>query len=113
MFSKKLIVAGLIAATTLTAVPANAGGLAVQFGFGADSYGPGIGWKHGPYGPAWQHHRLSPQEVRYILHREGYRNIRFLDARGPVYQVHARRFGRSFFLVVSARDGDILARHRA
>jgi hypothetical protein len=109
MFSKKTIAAGLIAVTTLAAVPANANGITVQFGFGNPGFGWNPGHRHGA--PIWQH-RLSPREVRSILRRHGYRAIRFLDARGPVYQVSARRFGHTVFLVVSARNGDILSRHR-
>lgn len=115
MVSKKIIAAGLIAATALTAVPANAAGLNFQFGFG-----PGYnshGWNQGPrhhdrHGPRWRHQRVSQWEVRSILRRHGFRGIRFVDTRGPVYQVRAWRRGHPFVLVVSARDGDILSRHR-
>ncbi len=111
MFSKT-IAAGVVAATALTAVPANAANFNFQFGFG------GPNWNHGPQrhddhrGGRWQQHRLSQWEVRSILRGHGYRGIRFFEVRGPVYQVHAWRHGRSFFLVISARDGDILSRQR-
>ncbi len=117
MFSKTMIAAGLIAATTLIAVPANAG-VTVKFGFGAPGYGwnhapHGHGWKHAPYGHGWQHKTLSQRDVSRILHRQGYRHVQVLDRRGPVYQVRARKFGRAFYLVVSARNGAILSQHRA
>lgn len=108
MFSKKTIAAGLIAVTTLTAVPANAASFGFHFG------APGWGWSPGPHhGPRWQTHRLSQREVRGILRHQGFRFIDFLDTRGPVYQVRARKHGRGFFLVVSARNGNILSMHRA
>lgn len=114
MLSKTTLAATLIAATALTAVPANAGGLNFQFGFGPGFNAPG--WSHGPgnhhQGPSWRHQRVSEWEVRSILRNHGYRNIRFLATRGPIYQVQAWRHGRGFFLVVSARDGDILSRQR-
>jgi hypothetical protein len=112
----KTIAAGLIAITSLAAVPANAGGLTVEFGFGGGhgqnwgSQGGGHNW--GGHGPYRHQARLSTQEVRFILRGNGYRNIQFVDNRGPVYQLRARKNGRTFFLVVSARDGEILSRQR-
>ena len=47
-----------------------------------------------------------------MLRRDGYRAIRFFDDRGPVYQLRASKHGRDFFLVVSARNGEILSRQR-
>ena len=122
MITKTTIAAALIALTTLTAVPAQA--LTVDFNFG----GPGYGWGGGP-GYGWSgggrhfdrddrdrdhrwHHRLSRQEVRWILRERGYRNIRFFDDHGPVYQLRARRHGDTYYLVVSARSGEILSRNR-
>ena len=107
MFSKKTLAAALIAATTLTAVPASADSLNFHFGFGNS----GSGW-HG--NPGWQHHdrRVSPQEVRHILRNQGYRQIDFLDRSGRTYEVRARKNGRTFYIVVSARSGEIISRNR-
>ncbi len=115
MLSKNLIAAGLIAATALTAVPANATGFTFHFGNG----GPGFSWGYGgpghgyrDRGHRWGHHRLSPREVRWMLRERGYYKIRFMDRRGPVYQVRAKKRHRAFVLVISARSGEILSRHR-
>lgn len=118
MISKTMIAAGLIAVTSFAAVPANASGITVQFGHGghgghgwSGQGGSGYGWsQHGRQ--RWQHQRLSQHEVQRILRHRGYRHIRFVDARGPVYQLRAVHHGRPFFLVVSARDGEILSRNR-
>lgn len=116
MLSKNLIAAGLIATTALTAAPASAAGLSFHFGNG----GPSIVLSHGPmYGQRWgghrwghRHRRLAPREVRWILRDRGFHHIRFMDRRGPVYHVRAKKRHRTFVLVVSARSGEILSRHR-
>jgi hypothetical protein len=59
------------------------------------------------------HHRLSTDEVRGMLRSSGYRQIRFHDNSGPIYQVSARMHGNRYFLIVSARTGEILSRNRA
>jgi len=115
MNTKTTIAAALIALTSLTAVPAQA--LTVDFNFGGPGYGWGggqhYGWSGG-YSDRRDHfrHRLSRQEVRWILRERGYRNIRFFDDHGPVYQLRARRHGDTYYLVVSARSGEILSRNR-
>ena len=121
MITKTTIAAALIALTSLTAVPAKA--FTIDFNIG----GPGHGWSnpnHGWSNPNrgwsdrnWGHddhwrNRLSRQEVRSILRDRGYRNIRFFDDRGPVYQLRARKHGDTYFLVVSKRSGEILSRNR-
>ncbi len=111
MISKTTIAAALIALTTLSALPAQASGITVEFGFG----GSGYGWSGGGHGSGshqMRRQRLSTEEVRWILRSDGYRNIRFFDDRGPVYQLRARKHGRTYFLVVSARSGEILSRNR-
>jgi hypothetical protein len=110
MISKKLIAAGLIAAASLTAVPASANGGAVGFSYGNPGWS-GPGWNH-QHRHHWQHRRLYPGQVRWILRQRGYRHIRFVDTRGPVYQVSARWHGRAYFLVLSARNGEVLSRIR-
>lgn len=56
------------------------------------------------------HYRtLSPREVRTILRREGFREIRYVDRRGSVYRAHAEnRRGRDVLVTVSARTGAVL-----
>ncbi len=117
MITTKTIAAGLVAITTLSAVPASAAGFNFQFGPGPSYHGHhdnrggyGQDWRHGR---DWRHDRVSTDQVRFMLRRDGYRAIRFLDDRGPVYQVRASKHGRDFFLVISARDGEVLSRHRA
>lgn len=106
----KTIAAGIIAIAGLTAVPANAGGLTVEFGYGDNA---GYGWGDRDRGGRHHHmQRMSTQEVRWMLRDRGYNAIRFVDTRGPVYQLRARKNGRTFFIVVSARDGEILSRQR-
>jgi hypothetical protein len=106
MISRKTIAAGLIALTSFAALPAQAHQIEIQIGSGF-----GVGWSDGSHVNHWRH-RLSPQEVRWMLRDRGYRNIRFLDDHGPVYQLRARKFGEVYYLVVSARSGEILARNR-
>jgi hypothetical protein len=111
MFAKT-IAAGLIAATALTAVPARADNFSIQFGFGAPGYGTNHGhWDRGHHDRD-RRNGVSPREVRWILQGRGYHHIRFVDRRGPIYQVRASKNGRDFFLVVSARNGDIVSRNR-
>jgi hypothetical protein len=114
MISKTTIAAGLIALTSLASVPANASNLTIEFGnFG---YGGGYSWDHdrdrGDRGYRHMRHRLSPEEIRWILRDRGYRNIRFFDRQGAVYEVRARKRGETYYLVVSARSGEILSRNR-
>jgi lysophospholipase len=109
MITTKTIAAGIIALTTLSAVPANASGVTVQFGngpnWGYQGNGHGGGYRH-----HWQRHRLSVDEVRWMLRDSGYRAIRFFDTNGPVYQLRASKRGRDFFLVINARSGPAGAR---
>lgn len=111
MITTKTIAAGIIALTTLSAVPANASGITVQFGDG-----PNWGYHDNGYGGGYRHHRqrsrLSVEEVRWMLRDSGYRAIRFFDTNGPVYQLRASKRGRDFFLVINARSGEILSRQR-
>jgi|1185.fasta_scaffold623646_1 hypothetical protein len=113
MFTRTTIAAALISLTTLAAVPAQASHLNVEIGIGA----PDHGW-NGGHGHRYVHgdyhrmHRLSTEEVRWMLRDSGYRQIRFLDDHGSVYQLRARRHDDAFFLAVSARTGEILSRNR-
>ena len=118
MISKKTIAAGLIALTSLAAVPANAASFSIEIGqpgYGMGYGGPRNEWtdyededrgyRHGQY-------RLSRAEVRWMLRDRGYHRIRFLDDRGRVYEVRARKHGETYYLIVSARSGEILSRNR-
>ena len=113
MIAKKTIAAAVVALGVLAAVPASAGGVTVQFGYGQ----PGYGWNQGGWNPGhgWErprHRELSPQQVRRELRDRGYRQIRYVDRRGAVYQAVASKNGRAFYLVISARNGQILSRNR-
>jgi hypothetical protein len=120
MISKTTIAAALIALTSFAAVPANA--LTIDFHTGGMNDGWSGGPRHGRSDDNWSggysdhrdhwRHRLSRQEVRWILRERGYRNIRFFDDQGPVYQIRARKRGDTYFLVVSKRNGEIIARNR-
>jgi hypothetical protein len=103
----KTLAAGLVALATLTAVPAQAGGHGSGFGYGYSAPGWNGGGGHG-----WQNARLSGPEIRSIMRHHGYRQIEFVDRRGPTYELTARKQGRSYYIVVSAWTGEILARHR-
>ena len=114
----KTIAAGIVALTALTAVPASAASLEIQYGGGPswgyqgghDSYRGDRG--RGGYGNHWRHNRLSTEEIRWMLRSDGYHAIRFFDDRGPVYQLRASKRGRDYFLVVSARSGEVISRQR-
>ncbi len=119
MFAKTAIAAALISLGTLAA-PANAANFNMQFGYGSghhQGYHQGNQWGQGGNNWNWQHQqhrpqRLSAEEIRWMLRDSGYHAVRFFDSRGPVYQLTARKYGRSYFLVVSARTGDILSAQR-
>jgi hypothetical protein len=111
MFSKTAVAAALISLATLAAVPAQAGGISVEIGYGGSGYG-WSGNNHRGYGHQQRHYRLSTDEVRWILRNSGYRQIRFVDGHGPVYQLRAKKRGYTYFLVVSARNGEVLSRNR-
>ena len=109
MTFKKTIAAGIVAlAGLVAAVPANAGSsVSVQIEVG----GPSHGHYYGDH-RRWER-TLSPQQVRRILRDRGFRQINYVDRRGTIYQVRAvNRRGHRVALVVSARTGAILNRHR-
>jgi hypothetical protein len=129
----KTFAAGLVAVSTLAAVPASAasmnivagpGVVQVQYGQGY-GYGNGYGsgqdrdWR-GPrdehrYGNRWEYRQttMSPREIRRALRRQGYRDVYAMDRRGRVYHVRAENYrGRPVALVVSARTGEILSVRR-
>jgi hypothetical protein len=112
---KTTIVAALLSLSALTAIPAQAAEFTVAIGseWGGSGW-HGSGWERRGH---WRQHRrhenkLSSDEVRTLLRYFGYRHIRFHNDEGPVYQVSARKRGDFYFLVVSARTGEILSRNR-
>jgi hypothetical protein len=120
MTINKTIAAGLVALAALAAAPANAAGLSLSFGDGAvratvNEAGErhhDRGWDRGRWHDDWRR-TLSPREVRRILRDRGYREIRYLDRRGAIYQVHAVDYRHKHVgLVVSARNGAILTAYR-
>jgi len=113
MITKTTIAAALISLGTLAAAPTQASELSVAIGFD----NPGHRWSadNGYWHGDRRHDRgfrLSTDEERWMLRDRGYHQIRFFDDRGPVYQLRARKRGDVFFLVVSARTGEILSRSR-
>lgn len=75
----------------------------------------GGGHHHGGYGHGWNNHRpgrwgrLGPRQIRKSLRYQGYRHIRIMKHRGPVYVVKANGWrGARFRLVVDAFNGRIL-----
>jgi hypothetical protein len=105
MLLKNTLAAGVIAVAALVgSAPANAGsGPSVTIEFGHPGYG-----KH--YRGGDRHYRtLSPQEVRRILRAQGFREIRYVDRQGSVYQARAEnRRGRDVLVTVSARSGAVI-----
>ena len=111
MTFKKTIAAGIVAlAGLVAAVPANAGSsVSVQIEVG----GPSHGYYYGDHRRGSWDRTLSPQQVRRILRDQGFRQIQYVDRRGKIYQVRATNHrGHRVALVVSARSGAILNRHR-
>lgn len=109
MFASKTIAAGILALGTLVAAaPASAGGVSVTIQTGH----PGYYHAPGHYAPVRYGYTISPQRVRQILRSQGYRDIKFVDRRGAIYQARAERRGREYRVVISARTGAILERTR-
>ena len=101
MVMKNTLAAALLAVGALTiAAPAQAGSNTVQFSVQIGQ-------------PQWGGHKpvykrtLSPQQVRKILRSRGYRDIRYVDRRGSIYQARGERNGKDFRLLVNAYSGKI------
>jgi hypothetical protein len=95
--------AGITAASAGPAGPAGNVNFAVQIG--TPNVGVEMVRSRGGY-----RHALPPHAVRRILHRHGYRDIRSLDRRGPVYVAVARGYrGALYNVQISARNGRILS----
>jgi hypothetical protein len=108
MFLKHTLAGGLIAMSTLAAVPAKA--IELQVGSASiqlvqDSYG----WEH-----EWSERRgLSPRELRRALRQQGYRDIEILDRGRRTLTVQAENYrGRDYILRVSARTGVVISARR-
>jgi hypothetical protein len=90
----------------------------IQAGTPAYHDGYGYGWKHvGHRGDRYysrhDYGTLTPHEVRAVLRDKGFRQIRYLDRRGRIYEVRATDYrGYRVGLVVSARNGAILSVYR-
>ena len=115
MTLKKAIAAGLFALVTIAAAaPASAHGVSVRIGIGGGSYAYDDGYRYYWQRPRSQYRRgdygtLTPREVRAVLRDRGYREIRYVDRRGRIYEVRATDArGQRVGLVVSARNGAIL-----
>ncbi len=106
MFFRNTLAAGLVAISTLAAVPAGAAQLpniSIQLAQG------GYGWEHD-----WNERRgLSPRELRRALRQQGYSNIEILDRGRRTLTVQAENYrGRDYILRVSARTGAIISAQR-
>jgi len=90
-----------LAGAALTAVPAQA---APQFSFGFH-----IGNGHWS-GPVTQPDRrcLTDRQVRRLVQRSGYDDIRFTDRRGRIVQVRAERGRHDYRLTIDACRGRIV-----
>ncbi len=101
LFRTTLAAAAIALGSLVAAAPASAGStvsVTVEFGH------PGYSKHNRDY-----YRALSPQQVRKILRREGFREIRYVDRRGSVYRAHAEnRRGRDVLVTVSARSGAVL-----
>lgn len=74
-------------------------------------HGPRPHWDKRHHGPrhGMKAHRMNRKEVRRSLRRQGFRNIRILDARGQVYVVKAVSFDRvPMRMVVDASNGRVM-----
>jgi len=110
-FKTTIIAAGaLIAAGAATVPSAQAHNAGVGLQFGTPNFSVHF---RTPYrDPRWHRQALSPREVRRVLRGYGYRQIRFLDRRAPVYVVRAVAYnGRAYTVRVSAYNGRIIARY--
>ena len=113
-FKTTIIAAGALMAASAATIPtAQAGNVNFGLYFGTPNasvyFGPG--YRH-QRGPRWHRQALSPSEVRRVLRGYGYRQIRFLDRRAPVYVVRAVAYnGRAYTVRVSAYNGRVIAQY--
>ena len=109
---KSLLIAPLTGALLITAFATGGSAMAAPGGTQTANAqvifvgGGHPGW-HGQRPGHWG--RLGPHQIRQSLRYQGYRHIRILDARGPVYVVKANGWrGAPFRLVVDAFNGRVL-----
>jgi len=108
-FKTTIIAAGALVAASAAAVPAAQAGR-VDFSFRVATPHASIHFNPGYRGPSWHRQTLSPPEVRRVLQYRGFRQIRFLDRRAPVYVVRAVAYNnRAYTVRVSAYNGRIIA----
>lgn len=108
MFLKHTMMAGLVALSALTAVPANA--VELQIGRASIQLAQdGYGWER-----EWSERRgLSSRELRRALRQQGYRDIEVLDRNRRTLTVQAENYrGRDYILRVSARTGVVISARR-
>ena len=108
MFLKNTLAAGLVALSTLAAVPAGAAELAAVSA-PMQLAQSGYGWEHD-----WSERRgLSPRELRRALRQQGYSTVEILDRGRRTLTVQAENHrGRDYILRVSARTGVIISAQR-
>ena len=101
MTIRNTVLATVIAAAALAAVPAKAD---VNFGIGFHSGGVGIS-----IGDLYD--KMSPREVRRMLRHRGYHDIDFSDTGGRYFRLTAEKHGDDYFMKVDSYTGVIVHRH--
>jgi hypothetical protein len=100
MILKKTILAAVVAAAALAAVPAKAD---IDVGFGFEFGGAGIS-----FGDIYD--QMEPWEVRRALRHRGYHDIDFSDTDGRYYRLTAERHGDDYFIKFDSYTGHIVYR---
>ncbi len=103
ILSKTTIAAGLLALSTLAAVPAQASGAYVQVDYRS---------RHHSYQGDVHNSGVSIDQAGSILRDAGYWRVHLVENRGNVYQMSARMNGVRYMVFISADDGRILGRNR-
>jgi len=115
MIGKSAVVASLMLVGASLATPASAGQLSVAFDrpHGGAVVETGASWRQGHNdGYGWRHW-TSPREVRRILRRAGFHEIRHVESQGRSYVARALDYrDRPVIVRVSARSGEILTVRR-
>ena len=100
--TRAAILAIALGGAALTAMPVQAQP-SVEFNF---SIGGGRGHWDGPGRPG--RFCMSDREVRRLVQRNGFRDIRFTDRRGRIVQVRAERGRRDYRITVDSCRGRIV-----
>ncbi len=133
MIKNTIIAAAAVAASAIALQPGTAhAGSKVQFhiGVGVPYHGYHAGHYRPYYGPvhyaaprpyAYGHYAPAPRPVyravscrgaRHVLRSRGFHHIRANDCRGGRYGFTASRYGKRFYVTVSARSGRIIGKIR-